>query len=308
MAHKEGWVVVNQVPTRVQTWGGWIEDPLPDGDSVIVCIPGNPGLTSFYRTFLASLHQHLGIPVWICCQAGHELPPPSTHLKCPTNPALYTTAAQATHKAAFLQQYLPANRKLYLIGHSLGAKLVSELLRNELIARHTQKCYLLMPTLERIAETPNGRFLTGILDCFMTVIIFFAWIFSLFPDVCREFLIGCWFFLSRQHRVDQGCMEATCHLTKPRQLRSIFTLALNEMKFIKELDMQVLNAHCPKLKVYFARKDGWAPLTYMESLKKAKPDIDVTVLGEQFQHAFVLDNPEEMADILAQEIKKERVK
>ncbi|KAG8328056.1 hypothetical protein J6590_006237 [Homalodisca vitripennis] len=70
MAHREGWVVVNQVPTRVQTWGGWIEDPLPDGDSVIVCIPGNPGLTSFYRTFLASLHQQLGIPVWICCQAG----------------------------------------------------------------------------------------------------------------------------------------------------------------------------------------------------------------------------------------------
>ncbi|KAG8321692.1 hypothetical protein J6590_042289 [Homalodisca vitripennis] len=46
----------------------------------------------------------------------------------------------------------------------------------------------------------------------------------------------------------------------------------------------------------------------MESLKKAKPDIDVTVLGEQFQHAFVLDNPEEMADILAQEIKIERAK
>ncbi|KAG8321691.1 hypothetical protein J6590_042288 [Homalodisca vitripennis] len=203
----------------------------------------------------------------------HELPPPSTRLKCPTDPALYTTSAQAAHKAAFLQQYLPANRKLYLIGHSLGAKLVSELLRNELIARHTQKCYLLMPTLERIADTPNGRFLTGILDCFMTMIIFFAWnfglpfdfsstnnnllaivvgngcvdhihcgtwkIFSLFPDACREFLIGCWFFLSRQHGVDQGCMEATCHLTRPRQLRSIFTLALNEMKFIKELDMQV---------------------------------------------------------------------
>uniref|UniRef100_A0A1B6LBZ0 Lipid droplet-associated hydrolase n=1 Tax=Graphocephala atropunctata TaxID=36148 RepID=A0A1B6LBZ0_9HEMI len=308
MAHREGWVVVNQVPTRVQTWGGWIEDPLPDGDSVVVCIPGNPGLTSFYSTFLASLHQQLGIPVWICCQAGHELPPLSTRLTCPNDPSLYTTMGQAAHKAAFLQQYLPANRKLYLIGHSLGAKLVSELLRNDLIARHTLKCYLLMPTLERIAQTPNGKFLTTLLDLFMTVIIFLAWIFSLFPTGTRVFLIRCWFILSRQHEVDRGCMEATCQLTRPRQLRNIFTLALNEMVYIRELDMQVLNAHCAKLKVYFARKDGWAPLSYMESLKKAKPEIDVTVLAEQFQHAFVLDNPEEMADILAQEIKKERAK
>jgi hypothetical protein len=66
---------------------------------------------------------------------------------------------------------------------------------------------------------------------------------------------------------------------------------------------QVLDAHWPKMKVYFARTDGWAPLSFMDSLKQAKPEIDVNVLGKQFCHAFVLDNPEEMADLLAQEIK-----
>lgn len=70
---------------------------------------------------------------------------------------------------------------------------------------------------------------------------------------------------------------------------------------------QVLNDHCGKLKVYFARTDGWAPLAYKDSLKAAKPEIDVTVLGEQFYHAFVLDNPKEMAEIIADEIKKEGV-
>jgi len=70
--------------------------------------------------------------------------------------------------------------------------------------------------------------------------------------------------------------------------------------------MEVLNAHHDKLRVYFARKDGWAPLAYMDSLKAAKPEVEVSVLGPQFSHTFVLDNPEEMADILVQEINKEK--
>lgn len=44
----------------------------------------------------------------------------------------------------------------------------------------------------------------------------------------------------------------------------------------------------------------------MDSLKTAKPEVDVTVLEEHFFHAFVLDNPEEMADIIAHEIKRHR--
>lgn len=77
--------------------------------------------------------------------------------------------------------------------------------------------------------------------------------------------------------------------------------------FIVVVCYQVLNDHCSKLKVYFARTDGWAPLAYKDSLKAAKPEIDVTVLGEQFYHAFVLDNPKEMAEIIADEIKKEGI-
>lgn len=70
MAYKEGWVVVNHVPTRVKTWGGWIEDTLPDGDSLIICISGNPGLSSFYHSFLETVHQQTGVPIWITCHAG----------------------------------------------------------------------------------------------------------------------------------------------------------------------------------------------------------------------------------------------
>lgn len=64
-------------------------------------------------------------------------------------------------------------------------------------------------------------------------------IFSLFPHKCRKFLIGCWFILSRHHNVDDHCMEAVCHLTLPKVLKRVFSLALDEMEQIKELDLRV---------------------------------------------------------------------
>jgi hypothetical protein len=61
---KEGWIVVKGVPTHVLTWGGWIEDNI-EGDSVFLCITGNPGLVEFYFTFLSALQELIKMPVWI---------------------------------------------------------------------------------------------------------------------------------------------------------------------------------------------------------------------------------------------------
>lgn len=72
--------------------------------------------------------------------------------------------------------------------------------------------------------------------------------------------------------------------------------------------LQGLNQFGDKLKIYFGVSDGWAPLTYYESLKAAQPNIDVSVIDKKFQHTFVLDTPEETATILSDEIKKERSK
>ncbi|XP_054262126.1 lipid droplet-associated hydrolase-like [Macrosteles quadrilineatus] len=305
MTYREGWIDVNQVPTRVQTWGGWIEDSLGEssGSDIIIFIPGNPGITSFYHNFLSSLHQELGVPVWIACHTGHEVPPKSSKLKFPQDPNLYDMSGQVAHKLSFIKSFAPANRKLILIGHSLGAKIVSELLKDEQVAKNVKKCFLLMPTLERIAQTPNGKFLSRLLAYFMSVILFLAWVFSHFSHKCRVFLISGWFYLTRQHNVDSHCMDAVCILTLPSVLRRVFNLALDEMEKILELDIEVLNSNWRKMHVYFARKDGWAPLSYMDSLKQAFPDINAKVLGEQFRHVFVLDNPEEMADLLASQMK-----
>lgn len=68
---RDGWIKVNDIPTHVMTWGGWIEDDI-SSDSILVCIPGNPGITDFYFYFLEKLHSIIKIPVWIMSHVGKK--------------------------------------------------------------------------------------------------------------------------------------------------------------------------------------------------------------------------------------------
>lgn len=69
MAFKDDWLLVNDVPTRFQTWGAWVED-LEDNQNLVFVITGNPGVVDFYEQFLADLHARVKMPVWAVCHAG----------------------------------------------------------------------------------------------------------------------------------------------------------------------------------------------------------------------------------------------
>lgn len=58
-------VDVNGIPTRVRTWGQSVNEPFKKKE-VILFISGNPGITGFYITFLATLYQCLQgqTPLW----------------------------------------------------------------------------------------------------------------------------------------------------------------------------------------------------------------------------------------------------
>lgn len=58
-----------------------------------------------------------------------------------------------------------------------------------------------------------------------------------------------------------------------------------------------------KTKVYFARQDNWAPLTHYETLKSAVPELSIEILDDKFTHAFVLETPEDMAEIIDRDLK-----
>lgn len=100
---QQAFVNINNVPTRVITWGKWIEESFQPEEpkDIIICIPGNPGLPGFYKEFLQTIHSKVGCPVWIVGHAGHEVPdnPSLYHLPdLQANGNLYGLQGQIEHK------------------------------------------------------------------------------------------------------------------------------------------------------------------------------------------------------------------
>lgn len=72
---KEGYVVVNFIPTHIVTWGQWVYDKFdPQINEIVLVIAGNPGLAGFYMTFCYAIYTELEkkVPVWVIGHAGRH--------------------------------------------------------------------------------------------------------------------------------------------------------------------------------------------------------------------------------------------
>jgi len=112
---------------------------------------------------------------------GHEVPPSNSGLKIPDPkkyPDLYTLKGQVEHKLRFIEKYVPSNCDLYLVGHSIGSKIISELLKDNAMAQRlsVKRSVFLFPTLQKMRETPNGRKLIFTVSNFLSITIFLSWV------------------------------------------------------------------------------------------------------------------------------------
>ena len=107
--------------------------------------------------------------------------PPPRPLPSPTNSCFFTLEGQINHKVDFVNRYVPADANLHFIGHSIGAKICVELVKR-FRAKHNAATYLLFPTLERLAQTPNGRKIWPILGPLRKVVVFAASIVHRLPE------------------------------------------------------------------------------------------------------------------------------
>lgn len=296
----EGFVTVNGVATHVVTWGGWVEDELnADHKEIVLLITGNPGLAGYYTTFLTRLHSRLGTPVWAVSLAGHVLPPLTSPYSLPPlqkNPELYNLEGQVEHKLAFIEKFVPENMKIILIGHSIGAKMILEVLKNSDIRPRVIKGYLLFPTIERMAESPNGKLMTGVVKHIVPVMLFLVWIFTFLPVLLKKILISVHFIL---RRIPTYHVAPTMKLLNPTVLGSVMFLALDEMEKVKGLDDESLRDVSDLLLMYYGTTDGWVPLEYWKDMAQNHPEVKCMVCEKRIDHAFVLRYSNEMADILS---------
>lgn len=103
---------------------------------VIVIIPGNPGLARFYEDFANRLYNQSGecCQIYVLSYLGAVARGP-TQNKMFQNKEKYLLKGQIRHKINLINALVPKNRKIIIVGHSIGSYIMLNSL-DALVAVH----------------------------------------------------------------------------------------------------------------------------------------------------------------------------
>ena len=210
--------------------------------------------------------------------------------------SFYTLDDQVDHKINFISQYVPVSVKLILVGHSIGCYIILKMLER-LHATRVLKCVLLFPVIERLSVTNQGRVFSQLLKYFRwyTPAVTYP-LGQLVPVSVKQSLIR-WYLGSE---TEDFVIKATSKFINYTVLHNHVNLAHLELKHLHEADHEVIQRNIDKLMMYYGTSDRWCPVSYYEDMIRIYPDADIRLCQRDIQHAFVLRDSTQMADIVWQ--------
>ncbi|XP_059620607.1 lipid droplet-associated hydrolase [Phlebotomus argentipes] len=275
---------------------GFDDNPNHTAKEAIVIVPGNPGITGFYDTFAEEIYFKLDkkIPVLVTGHLGHQ----ASHVDPPLqgNEHLYDLDGQVKNQIKNILSTVPKDTNLYFIGHSIGCWMILEMLKLANIKQRTRKCFMLFPTIERMSESPNGKYFCSATIRLYPILKFFVTLIYWLPEFVKGFLIRSF---AKWKSYDKTMLSPINHYINPVAIEKSFTLALEEMRRVKELDIQALQDNKDLIKMFYGATDGWVPVKYYEEVCENVPGIDAELDNKGIAHAFVLKSGKEMASIVA---------
>lgn len=218
------------------------------------------------------------------------------------NEELFNLGGQIAHKIDFIKKYVPQHVKIHLIGHSIGAWMILQLLKEQEIRDRIKKCYMLFPTVERMMESPNGWLFTKVAMPLYSVFgyVFFN-LFNWLPVWIRIFLIQIYFLI---FAIPNHYIGTALKYTKPSVAEKVVFLADDEMGRVRGLQRDLVEEHMHLLKFYYGTTDGWVPVSYYNQLKLDFPQVDAQLDSKGIAHAFVLRHSKPMASIVSKMIQQ----
>ncbi|XP_026531333.1 lipid droplet-associated hydrolase isoform X2 [Notechis scutatus] len=302
LIHEE-FTYISGALTQILKCGPW-EDLWNDKSAprlLFLVIPGNPGLPGFYRTFIETLYYSLNqqYPVWAVSHGGHCKIPHEVKRKeeMPLNDTddVFGLQGQAEHKLKFLRKYVPKDVKLVLIGHSIGSYFILKIMKHS-PELEILRSILLFPTIERMAESPQGKLLTPLLCQLRYILYIPIYLATLLPERVKSFLVR--FALNQQKLNDETLITTVTNMLNMDCIANIMYLASHEMRSVQERDNSTIKQHLNKLIFYYGATDRWCPLQYCEEMKMEFPDGDIRICEKGICHSFVLNSSKEMAEMI----------
>ncbi|KAI0062556.1 hypothetical protein BV25DRAFT_1870311 [Artomyces pyxidatus] len=278
-------------PAQTLWWPAGTKESTPD--TVILFLPGNPGLLGFYIPFLTAIHAatsssslsiiahgYLGLQ---SCFGGDSNRPDVPTIQLPAQIEAKLEVVDALRLA-----YGPKT-KILLVGHSLGTWMALQILkaRPDVAAG----AFLLFPTVSDMGGTPNGkRFSHLFRPPLPRIISHLSVLVRSLPLRILSVLFPGW--------PDAQLLVLRTLLRSPSAIYTVLTLANNEIETIRELDVAVLDQHVEHLWLYFAEDDDWVGEQrehILRALHGTPAAVRVVHGHRDVPHAFSINHGEELA-------------
>ncbi|KAH9995909.1 hypothetical protein BJV74DRAFT_300115 [Russula compacta] len=280
--------------------------------TVLLFIPGNPGLLDMYVPFLDAVHRgaisnsessespglgrvtifahaHLGLTSYVRGGDG-SFPAETSHVEL---------AAQIQAHVEFLDELLaaygPATRVL-LVGHSIGAWFIQEVLKARKALRPRVGAYLLCPTLSHIARSPKGKKLLPFFRppwprvvSYLSLLVVQqlpSWVLMWILDIRHPS------WPPKQHQVLHDFLRA------PAALYAAFTMANDEMDTVLDLDADFFREFAENVWFYYAHNDHWVGEereVVLRALRETPAENHVVHGRADIPHAFCINHHAEVA-------------
>ncbi|KAI0265417.1 hypothetical protein BC834DRAFT_879350 [Gloeopeniophorella convolvens] len=282
--------------TQVLWWPWRTQGSVPH--TVLLFIPGNPGLLDFYVPFLNAIHEatakssvailahgHLGLISYVGGDRAY------------LDPSSVMLPAQIQAHVRLLDDVVAAygaDTRVLFVGHSVGSWFIQQVLKARPALRPRVGAFMLFPTISHIGSTPSGRLLSPVFrPPWPRAITYLSFVVRHVP-------------LSVLGMIERGW---PCHqlqvlhdfLQAPAAIYSAFTMANDEMETVRELDTAFLREFAEDLWFYYAEEDKWVG-EQREVVLRALGETPVSasetrvVRGRnEVPHAFCINHSEEIA-------------
>ncbi|XP_075271019.1 lipid droplet-associated hydrolase isoform X3 [Opisthocomus hoazin] len=202
---------------------------------------------------------------------------------------------QVEHKLNFLKKNVSKDIKLVLIAHSIGCYITLEMMKR---ASELQvlRSVLLFPTIERMAQSPQGKLMTPLLCKLRYVLYMPVYLLSFLPEGVKASLVR--FALRGMKTCDESSITTSVNLFSVDCIANILYMASQEMMKVVERDSTTIKENLKKLIFYYGTGDSWCPQHYYDEIKMDFPDGDIRLCEKGLRHAFVLDASKEMAAMI----------
>uniref|UniRef100_A0A8C5MNZ1 Lipid droplet-associated hydrolase n=1 Tax=Leptobrachium leishanense TaxID=445787 RepID=A0A8C5MNZ1_9ANUR len=254
----EEFIYCGGAATQVLKIGPWINLQKPSGEIppkvLFLIIPGNPGIVGYYRTFMASIYSGFNqkYPVWAVSHAGHCSPPKGMDMASDsaneTIEDVFGLNGQIEHKLCFVKKNVPADTKLVLIGHSIGCYIILEMMKRAVDVKILQSI-LLFPTIERMAQSPQGKIMTPLLCSLRYIVYMPLYLLSFLPESAQASLVK--FVLRGIKSVDESSVAASLNLFRVECAANAMYMGSQEMLQVLERDntaiRRYLNKQSPRI-------------------------------------------------------------